>query len=54
MTSLRHRLTEDMQIRNLAVNTQHVLAPGSLNSPAISTSHPSYWDLSRFAPTRSI
>ena len=30
MTSLRQRMTEDMQIRNLAVNTQDDLRPPGL------------------------
>jgi hypothetical protein len=54
MTSLRTRMTEDMQIRNLAVHTQNTYLLQVAQFARHFTSHPNYWDLSRFALTRSI
>ena len=41
MTSLRQRMIEDLQVRNLAANTQDSLTSGkSRSSPDTSISHP--------------
>jgi hypothetical protein len=46
MTSLRQRMIEDMQVRNLSPNTQ--------SSYVQQVSHPSVWVPSRSVPTKSI
>ena len=54
MTSLRRRMTEDMQVRNLSLQTKPHTCSRSRCLHAISISHPRYWDLRRFALTRFI
>lgn len=54
MTSLRQRVTEDMQVRNLAPNTQKSYVHKISLFAATSVSLQKFWFLSTFAPIRSI
>ena len=51
MTSLRRRFIEDMQIRNLAVNTQSLTSNRSPDSHNTSKSRRKFWDPTTFGPT---
>ena len=55
MTSLRQRMIEDMQVRNLALNTQDILrAAGLAVRTALQQIAGSRWDRRRSGPIRSI
>jgi hypothetical protein len=43
MTSLRRRMTEDMQVRNLALNTQSSYGLQGLKEAVATLSVPSQW-----------
>ena len=51
MTSLRRRMIEDLQIRNLAVNTKSLTSNRSPDSHSTSRSRRKFWGRSTFGPT---